>query len=69
MRRHSDIGLALRLLARDWRARELTLVALAVVVAVASVTTVDFFTDRVYQALSRQANQLLGADLVVTGDR
>ena len=69
MRWQSDIGLALRLLARDWRARELTLVALAVVVAVASVTTVDFFTDRVYQALSRQANQLLGADLVVTGDR
>jgi len=65
----SDVGLALRLLMRDWRAGELTLVALAVVIAVASVTTVDFFTDRVYQALSRQANQLLGADLVITGDR
>lgn len=65
----SDIGLALRLLARDWRAGELTLVAVAVVVAVASVTTVGFFTDRVNQALSRQANQLLGADLVVSADR
>jgi predicted lysophospholipase L1 biosynthesis ABC-type transport system permease subunit len=41
----------------------------AVVVAVASVTTVGFFADRVHQALSRQANQLLGADLVISGDR
>ncbi|MGV3627805.1 MAG: ABC transporter permease [Betaproteobacteria bacterium] len=64
-----EIRLALRLLARDWRAGELTLLAVAVVVAVASVTTVGFFTDRVHQALNRQANQLLGADLVVSADR
>ncbi len=69
MRLVADIALALRLLARDWRAGELTLVAVAVIVAVASVTTVGFFADRVHQALSRQANQLLGADLVISGDR
>ena len=69
MRFFADAALALRLLARDWRAGELTLVAVAVVVAVASVTTVGFFADRVHQALSRQANQLLGADLVISGDR
>jgi putative ABC transport system permease protein len=69
MRLFNELGLALRLLARDWRAGELTLVAVAVIVAVASVTTVGFFADRVNQALTRQANQLLGADLVVSGDR
>jgi putative ABC transport system permease protein len=69
MKFFADAALALRLLARDWRAGELTLVAVAVVVAVASVTTVGFFADRVHQALSRQANQLLGADLVISGDR
>lgn len=69
MRLFGEIGLALRLLARDWRAGELTLLAVAVLVAVASVTTVGFFTDRVHQALNRQANQLLGADLVVSADR
>ncbi len=69
MRLLADAAMALRLLARDWRAGELTLVAVAVVVAVASVTTVGFFADRVHQALSRQANQLLGADLVISGDR
>lgn len=60
---------ALRLLVRDIRAGELTLIAMAVVIAVASVTTVDFFADRVHRALNRQADQLLGADLVVIDDR
>ncbi|MDP1717112.1 MAG: FtsX-like permease family protein, partial [Burkholderiales bacterium] len=64
-----DIKLALRLLVRDGRAGELTLIAVALVIAVASVTTVDFFTDRVHRALNRQADQLLGADLVVVADR
>jgi putative ABC transport system permease protein len=64
-----ETQLALRLLARDWHAGELLLIAVAVTVAVASVTTVGFFTDRVHQALSRQANQLLGADLVVSDSR
>ena len=38
------------------------------VLAVASVTTVAFFADRVRQALMREANQLLGGDLVVIAD-
>lgn len=65
----SEFALALRLLWRDHRAGELALIAVAIVIAVASVTTVGFFTDRVHQALSRQANQLLGADLVLGSDR
>src|SRR5918997_6542428 len=67
--RMSELRLALRLLWRDHRAGELALIAIAMVVAVASVTTVGFFTDRVHQALGRQANQLLGADLVIASDR
>lgn len=60
--------LALRLLARESRAGELTLMFIALVVAVSAVTTVSFFTDRVRQALSTQANQLLAADLVLISD-
>lgn len=60
--------LALRLLARESRAGELTLIFIALVVAVAAVTTVSFFTDRVRQALTTQANQLLAADLVLISD-
>jgi putative ABC transport system permease protein len=64
-----ELRLALRLLLRDQRAGELVLITLALVIAVASVTTIGFFADRVQLALGRQANLLLGADLVLSGDR
>jgi putative ABC transport system permease protein len=60
--------LALRMLARDWRAGELRVLAAALVVAVASITSVAFFADRVSRALVRDAHQLLGADLVLVSD-
>jgi len=60
--------LALRMLARDWRAGELRVLAAALVVAVASITSVSFFADRVSRALVRDAHQLLGADLVLVSD-
>jgi len=62
------LALALRMLARDWRAGELRVLGAALVVAVASVTSVSFFADRVSQALLRDAHQLLGADVVLASD-
>jgi putative ABC transport system permease protein len=56
------------MLARDWRAGELRVLAAALVVAVASVTSVAFFSERVSRALVRDAHQLLGADLVLASD-
>jgi len=61
-------SLALRMLARDWRAGELRVLAAALVIAVASITSVAFFADRVGRALVRDAHQLLGADLVLRSD-
>ena len=66
---NQHIALALRLLRRDWRAGEVTLLFVAIVIAVGSLTTVSFFTDRVQLALMRQSNQLLGADLSIVSDR
>jgi putative ABC transport system permease protein len=60
--------LALRLLRRDWRAGELTILLLALIVAVASVSSVTFFTSRIHQALEGQASDLLGGDLVLLSD-
>lgn len=62
------IRLALRLVGRDWRAGELRVLAAAIVLAVSSVGTVAFFADRVKSGLAQQANLLLGADLMVSGD-
>ncbi len=63
------MALALRMLARDWRAGELRVLALALVIAVGSVTSVSFFADRVRQGLGREAHQLLGGDLLLVGDQ
>ena len=59
---------SLRMLVRDWRAGELRILAMALVVAVASICSVAFFADRVGSALVRDAHQLLGADLVLVSD-
>ena len=56
-------------LRRDWRAGELRLIASAIVIAVASLSTVNFFTDRVRQATEIQATELLAADLVLRSSR
>jgi putative ABC transport system permease protein len=60
--------LSMRMLRRNWSAGELRILLLALVIAVASVTTVGFFADRVQAALDAQANELLGGDLVVIAD-
>lgn len=57
--------LGMRQLRRDWRSGELTILVLALVIAVASVSSVNFFTSRIHQALELQANDLLGGDLVL----
>jgi putative ABC transport system permease protein len=62
------IALALRLLAREWRAGEMRVVLLAVALAVASLTAVRYFADRVELALGTEANTLLAADLALVSD-
>jgi putative ABC transport system permease protein len=57
-----------KMLVRDWRAGELRVLAMALVIAVAAITSVAFFADRVAQGLARDAHQLLGADLVLISD-
>ena len=57
--------LALRMLRRDWRSGELRVLLLALIVAVASVSSVNFFTSRIHLALSSQASDLLGGDLAL----
>ncbi|MCX7147012.1 MAG: ABC transporter permease, partial [Sulfuritalea sp.] len=64
----SSFRLALRMLARDWRAGELTVLGIALMLAVAALTSVGFLTDRVEQALKLESHQLLGGDLLLTAD-
>ena len=54
---------ALVALARDWKSGELAVLLAALVIAVAGLTGVGFFTDRVGQAVSQQAAEVIAADL------
>jgi len=65
----SFVQLGLRSLWRDLRSGELRLLIVAVTLAVAALTAVGFFADRLKGGLQRDASQLLGGDAVVTSDR
>ena len=54
---------------RDVRSGELGMLVLAVMLAVAALTAVAFFSDRLDRALQRDAAQLLGGDVVVSADQ
>ena len=60
--------LSWRMMMRDWRAGELRFLLVALMIAVASLSSVGFFADRLRSGLQRDAHQLLGADLLVSAD-
>jgi putative ABC transport system permease protein len=64
----SFLALGWRTLWRDVRSGELRLLILAVTLAVAALTAVGFFADRLQGGLQRDARQLLGGDAVISSD-
>ena len=62
------LKLGWKTLGRDLRAGELRLLIVAVTLAVASLTAVGFFADRLKGGLERDALQLLGGDAVLRSD-
>ena len=62
------LRLGWKTLRRDLRAGELRLLIVAVTLAVASLTAVGFFADRLKGGLQRDALKLLGGDAVVRSD-
>ena len=69
LRLPSVAALAWRQTLRDFRAGELRLLAVAVMLAVAALTAVGFFADRLNNGLQRDARQLLGGDAIVGSDK
>lgn len=61
-----SMGLALRLLWRDSRAGELTILFLALLIAVTYSTAITLFSDRLERTMTDQTAEFLAADLVIT---
>lgn len=60
------LSLALRLLWRDARSGELSLLVIALIIAVSSSTAISLFADRLHRTMNTQAAEFLAADLVIT---
>ena len=58
-------NLALRLLWRDSRSGELTILILALIIAVTSSSAISLFADRLQRTMTQQAAEFLAADLVI----
>ncbi len=69
MKVFSQWRLALRLLARDWRAGELRILFIALVLAVTATTSISFMTDRLARGMVNQSADFLGADLILKSPR
>lgn len=69
LRPPSVVQLAMRAFRRDLSAGELRLLLVAVALAVAALTAVAFFADRLQAGLARDARALLGGDAVLSTDR
>ena len=61
----SRFNLAVRLLWRDSRSGELTILILALIIAVTSSTAIALFSDRLQRTMTNQAAEFLAADLVI----
>ncbi|MGQ3890823.1 ABC transporter permease [Legionella sp. CNM-4043-24] len=60
------LPMALRALLRDWRSGELTLLFMALLIAVSCVTALTGLSHLIDYQLHRQAGQMLGADALLT---
>lgn len=58
--------LATRYLVREFRAGQWLVIFFALVLAVATITSIKFFTDRLQRGLDEQSASLLGGDIVVS---
>jgi putative ABC transport system permease protein len=61
--------LALKLLVRNWRSGELKLLSVSLVLAVAVLSGISIFTDRLESTLLVQTNSILGADTLISGSQ
>ena len=62
-------SLVFRLFLRDWRGGELKVLIAALIVAVAAVSSINFFSSRVEIAMEEETSRFIGADLQISGPR
>ena len=62
------LKLAWQQLRSQWQAGDLRVLVVALVLAVTSITAVNFFTNRISTHLNSQGGMLFGGDIVIVAD-
>lgn len=62
----NSMQLAIRFLRREWRSGEWSIVFFALFLAIAAITSINFYTDRVLRGIDLQSAKFLGGDLVIS---
>lgn len=62
----SSVRLALKLIWRDWRSGELSILVFALLIAVTASTAISMLGSRLNQTMTQQAAEFLGADMAVS---
>lgn len=61
------LGLARKLLWRDWNSGELNILLTSLLLAVATVTSISLFSSRIHNSIYEEASHFIAADAKVTG--
>ena len=69
MKFQQQFRFALRQLGREWKAGELYVLLMALVIAIGSHTAIGHFTTRISSAMAANANDVIGGDLTLVGSR
>ena len=64
-----NLNLAWKLFWRDWKSGELRILIIALWIAIGGLTGVTLLVDRIDRGVTREASQVLGADLVMDSPR
>jgi len=61
------LGLAHKILWRDWKSGELNILLVSMLLAVATVTSISLFSSRIHNSIYEEASHLIAADAKVAG--
>ena len=64
-----QLRFAVRQLGREWKAGELSILLLALIIAIASHTAIAHFTERISVTMAASANDIIGGDLALMSSR
>ena len=65
----ANLKLAFKLLQRDWRGGNLSILVFSLLLAIATVTSISLFTSRIHNSIYAEAAQFIAGDIKISGSQ